>query len=294
MARVAARHWGVITLAQLLAIGFTYREVELRVERGWLHRIYAGVYCVGHPQQLSRRGQLYAAVVAAGPGAFLSHQTAAADRGLRPFNLREIHVTVPADRTPAKRPGLVLHRTTTEIHRSDVSMYYGLRVATVPRLLVEVSRDERPRELQRLIAAAVHKQVFDPEAVGAAIERHARRPGISVLRAAFARYDPTAPDHHSQLERSFQRHQRGDRRMPVPVYHLKEGIWEIDVAWSEQRVALELDGRPYHVAVQDFDRDRRKDRKLKRAAWITVRVSDFEWDYDRQDVLDDLYALLGA
>lgn len=59
-------------------------------------------------------------------------------------------------------------------------------------------------------------------------------------------------------------------------------------------MALELDGRPYHVAVEDFDRDRARDRALTRHGWRPVRVSDFEWEHGRASVLDDLYALLGT
>jgi very-short-patch-repair endonuclease len=70
--------------------------------------------------------------------------------------------------------------------------------------------------------------------------------------------------------------------------------YEIDVMWAAQRVTLELDGRPYHVAIEDFDRDRGKDRLLTRHGWRPIRVSDFEWEHDRATVLDDIYALLGV
>jgi beta-N-acetylglucosaminidase len=46
--------------------------------------------------------------------------------------------------------------------------------------------------------------------------------------------------------------------------------------------------------VEDFDRDRAKDRTLTRHRWRPVRASDLEWEYDRAGVLDDLYALLGT
>jgi len=64
--------------------------------------------------------------------------------------------------------------------------------------------------------------------------------------------------------------------------------------WVQQRVTLELDGRPYHVAVEDFDRDRSKDRSLIRHGWRPIRVSDFEWEHARGTVLGDLYAVLGV
>ena len=86
----------------------------------------------------------------------------------------------------------------------------------------------------------------------------------------------------------------GDPRLPEPVYNRRLLGYEIDVMWVQQRVTLELDGRPYHVAVEDFDRDRAKDRALIRGGWRPIRVSDFEWEHGRAAVLDDVYALLGV
>ena len=61
VARLAARQWGTITLAQLLACGLTRREVEVRVRRGHLHPLHRGVYAVGHPN-VAREGRFLAAV----------------------------------------------------------------------------------------------------------------------------------------------------------------------------------------------------------------------------------------
>jgi Transcriptional regulator, AbiEi antitoxin len=80
----AARAWelariqyGVVTRRQLLALGFTRQAIEHRLARGRLHRSYPGVYAVGRPE-LPRRGRWMAAVLAAGVGAVLSHEGAAA------------------------------------------------------------------------------------------------------------------------------------------------------------------------------------------------------------------------
>lgn len=290
---LAERQWGVVSVAQLYALGFSPDHINAMVRRGQLHRLYTGVYAVGH-RKLPFRGRLFAAQLAAGDGAFLSHRTAAADRKLRPnYDFSRIELTVAASSTPKKRRGLVVHRTTTPIDRAEARPHNGLLVATVPRILVDSAAVEQPREIQRLITEAVHKQAFDPKAVQAAIDRHAHRPGIRVLRAAFTRYDPAATDRKSDLERSFQCYQRSDPNLPVPEYNVYEGPWEIDVAWRARGLALELDGRPYHIAMQDSDRDRRKDRALTIAGWTVVRVSDFEWEYDRAAVIADLYALLG-
>jgi len=63
--------------------------------------------------------------------------------------------------------------------------------------------------------------------------------------------------------------------------------------WPEQKVALELDGRDYHSAIQDFDKDRIKDRQLQLYGLKPARITDFEWEYGRQQAIDDLLALLG-
>ena len=96
------------------------------------------------------------------------------------------------------------------------------------------------------------------------------------------------------METQFQTHERGDPRLPTPLYNQRLHGYEIDVLWKRSQVTLELDGRPYHVSVEDFDRDRSKDRTLIRHGWRPVRVSDLEWEHDRAHVLGDLYAVLGV
>ena len=66
-----------------------------RVAAGHLHRLYRGVYAVGHTE-LSREGRWIAAVFAFGPKAALSHDSAASLWQLSPATSAVVHVTVPA------------------------------------------------------------------------------------------------------------------------------------------------------------------------------------------------------
>src|SRR5579875_3327076 len=88
--RLAKRQEGVVAVEQLDGLGFTRREVEGLVFRRYLHRVYRGVYVVGTPR-LTRRGCLFAARLACGETAFLSHRTGAGVYGLRAINRWEIH-----------------------------------------------------------------------------------------------------------------------------------------------------------------------------------------------------------
>src|SRR4051794_13262754 len=79
------------------------------VATGRLHRVHRGVYAFGH-SVLPVRGHWTAAVLAAGPGAALSHVSAAAFWDLRRTGATVIDVTVPGRAGRTKRPGLRLHR----------------------------------------------------------------------------------------------------------------------------------------------------------------------------------------
>ena len=94
MAALAAEQHGVVGLAQLLALGLSARAVSRRVAAGRLHRVHRGVFAVGHPA-LSHHGRWMAAVLACGPGAALSHASAAQAHALLPGVDAVIHVAVP-------------------------------------------------------------------------------------------------------------------------------------------------------------------------------------------------------
>ena len=81
------------------------------MRRGRLIRIHQGVYAVGH-EAVSDRGRMIAALLAAGPGAALSHRTAAYLWTLIPSMPPFAEVTT-TDRRPRSRPGLIIHHATT-------------------------------------------------------------------------------------------------------------------------------------------------------------------------------------
>jgi hypothetical protein len=285
LAAVCRRQDGAVGIVQVLALGFSKDEVTRLVAGGAFIRRHRGVLLDARAP-IPQRGQLMAALLALGPSAFLSHRTAAALHGLRAVNLRQIEATVAAEHTP-RHAGLLVHRT-TQLHPDDVRIRDGLRFSSVPRLLMELAPRETRAELDRLIAEAARRRSLDLGRIEQTLARHHRRPGIAELTTALAAYQPSHAD-KSGLEKAFAAWLTTLTGIPAPERNVTlANRWEIDFLWRAQRLAVELDGRPYHLLPADQERDRIKDVWLQRNAIHIVRVTEFRFQHDRAGIEADL------
>lgn len=125
------RQDGVLSRPQALRGGLSSKTVEARLRSGRWQRLHTGVYAAysGEP---SRAAWLWAAVLRAGPGSALSHQTAAELYGLLETPATAIHVTVPRHARLTRPPGVVVHYSS----RLELSRHPAL---TPPRTRIEES-----------------------------------------------------------------------------------------------------------------------------------------------------------
>ena len=290
MTRFMRRNRGVITLRQLDAFGFGREEIRGLVRHGDLRRVHRGVYADGR-MQLTDNGRLHAALLAVGHGAWIAGPSAAALCRLSLGVPAEIDVALVADRTP-RHPGLRISRTSRPPHPSEIRIRQGLRVSSVSRLLIETAATGATREeLHVLIENAVRRNVLDIPDLAVTLERNAGRPGTVQVHRTCEDYLPQR-DRKSGLERAFDRWLARHPEIPAPERNIKLGIWEIDCYWPEHRLALELDGRPYHTVVEDIERDRRKDVWLQVHGELILRVTDSRFKRDKPGVYRDLTAML--
>jgi hypothetical protein len=157
---------------------------------------------------------------------------------------------------------------------------------------VELASRETDEELERLMVQANRNNQLQIDRLQAALQRHRRSPGIGKLARVSAAYRPR-PDRKSELERAFDRLLDGAPDIPQPERNVRFGIWELDCYWPAHGVALELDGRAYHDALANMERDRVKDAKLLAAGIRPMRVTDRRFASDPQGALDDLRCILG-
>jgi predicted transcriptional regulator of viral defense system len=133
IAELADRQHGVVATWQLVALGLTHDEVRYRARIGRLHRMYRGVYAVGY-RKLTPKGHRMAAVLAYGPEAVLSHQTAAAQWDIG-YPSAKFHVTTPTSRR--SRPKIRAHRAV--LHPEDLTVKDGIPVTSVARTLLDLA-----------------------------------------------------------------------------------------------------------------------------------------------------------
>ena len=81
VAEVATAQWGVVARAQITALGVDPAAIDYWIRAERLHVVHRGVYAVGH-RSLRVEGRRLAAVLACGPGAVLSHRSAADHWGI--------------------------------------------------------------------------------------------------------------------------------------------------------------------------------------------------------------------
>ena len=114
---------GAVARRQATGAGIAPYTIRSRVRSGRWQRLQRGVYASfsGEP---TRETTLWAALLRAGPGAVLSHQTAAERHGLTDEPSSLIVITVPLSRTPtrAKIPGVVIHRSDAILRTTHPAM----------------------------------------------------------------------------------------------------------------------------------------------------------------------------
>lgn len=262
IAALATRQHGVVEHEQLRGLGLTPSAIARRVRAGRLHPLHVGVYAVGHTR-ISASGRRIAAVLACGPGAVISHETAADMWNIRPSASPRIHVTVPTT-AGRRRPGIIVHRsrTLTPEHAATVD---GIPVTSVSRTLADLARTLDAASLRKTIERANRLNLLDVRAL----------PPTKRLRQAL---DDAHLGHlNSTLESDFLALCRSHRITPPEVNVFIAGH-QVDFLWRAERVIVETDGWKYHSGPRSFRDDRRRDAQLTLLGFTVVRYADDQVD----------------
>lgn len=280
LTKQADRQFGRITWPQLRDMGIASSTLTTWVADGYLHRVLPRVYAVGH-RAPSIEADLSAALLYAGPGAALSHTTAAWWLGLIDERPRAIQVTTP--RRCRSRPGIRVHAR----RQCERFLHKDLPVTLYPQTLIDLAATVPLRSLRKALANADYQGVLDLGAIEQLLGKGTR--GASKLRNALEAHQPKLAWTKSRLEaRLVEICEQEDIELPELNVYI-DG-WLVDALWRKARLAVELDGHGNHHTPAQLRRDRRKEMALRAQNLTPIRYSEDQL-IDRTGVVRELKKL---
>jgi hypothetical protein len=263
---------GIVTRAQAQTAGLTTTVIKARVLQGRWQSIYPGVYA-SFSGEVGRDAALWAAVLAAGPGAMLSHQSAAELDGLMDGQSPVIHVTIPGARRVCQRPGIVIHRN----ERAAVAAHPA---RLPPRTRIEetvldlAAASNTLDEAVGWLTKALGRRLTTQDKLRQAVSERTRIRWHTEIDELLS---PAMAGVLSPLERRYVRDVERPHGLPCgsrQVVARTDGRRQYrDVLYKACRVIVELDGELAHPAESRRSDSRRDNAAVAEQGLTTLRYS---------------------
>jgi very-short-patch-repair endonuclease len=202
-----------------------------------------GVYAVGHASP-PLEGCFLAAIKACGPGAVLSHFTAAAVLGIVEWDGRDPEVTVSGTSTRV-HSGIRVHRTAA-LEPADIAWHRRLPITSPARTLVDLAGSLGYRALRRAVRQALALELVEVATLVEMLRRLGPRRGIRKLKKILA--TGPAPTRSLLEDVVLDLILSGGLDQPhVNEPMVLEGRRVVpDFRWPRQRLVVEADSTAWH------------------------------------------------
>ncbi|HEY2480374.1 MAG TPA: type IV toxin-antitoxin system AbiEi family antitoxin domain-containing protein [Solirubrobacterales bacterium] len=278
LADLARRQHGVVSARQLAEFGFPRKTTSRWEKEGKLHRLYRGVYAVGH-EALSWEGRLLGAVLANEP-AVASHKTAAWIWGLLRTRPGTFHLTAPSRRH--RREPVVVHFA--RLDPEDRLVVDGIPVTSPARTVLDLAASEPQHRLDRLLNRANEREVLDRRRFEVLAARAGGHPGRAKFATALRTYKPGTATLRSDLERRFRRLVLA-AGLPVPQTNVVVAGYELDCYWEAEGFAVEIDVFATHGSRLPFETDRERADDLLLVGIEMIRVTGVRLDREPSETI---------
>lgn len=220
-----------------------------------------------------------AAVLACGPGAALSHGSAAELWGFGRARRGLIEISVPACRR-GRRRGMLIHRRTALV-MSDVVVHKDIPLTSPLRTLIDEATYLRPMQLERAVNEADKLDLVRADMLRDSLDNHRGQPGVRPLLKLL---DPlTFRLSDSELEQRMRPLARAVK-LPLPETKVWVNGYEVDFYWPELGIIVEADGLRYHRTASQQRRGLEHDQAHLAAGMWPLRFSHWQVRYDSAHV----------
>jgi Transcriptional regulator, AbiEi antitoxin len=281
---LTGRQWGYVTREQLLALGLTASAIRHLLTTGRLIPVHAGVYAVGH-LPVGPVARAFAAVLACGPGALLSHGSAATLWGFNKYWDTPLEVTV--ETSHRRRPGLTVHRSRT-LTAGDRDCQLGVPATSPARTALDIAPGLTDHRLTRVVNDGQHARVLHLDDLAHVLDRNPTHPGMKRLRPFVEA--PSGPT-RSELEDHFLAFctRYG---LPTPITNLTINGHEVDALFPAERVIVEIDSWEFHRFRSSFEGDRDRDTDQLAGGYVTIRLTDERMKHTPEHEAERLHKIL--
>lgn len=269
---LAAEQADLVAAWQLMAEGASWNWIQHRRQSGGWRRVHSGVYALTQ-SPLTRRQRWIAATLTT-PHSVLSHASAGACWGFRPWEAAFETITRPGSGGPRRLRGLLVCRSS--LLSPDTTVHEGIKITTGARVLIDLAPHQSSRAVARSFREAVRLGATTPSELSATLERHPTRRGTLFLSQLATRYAalPYARTRSDAESRALEL--LHDAGIEPPLTNVKIAGEEADLLWPRQRRIIEIDGPQYHRFPEE---DARKQRAWEQAGYTVRRIrSDIVYD----------------
>ncbi len=285
----AAQH-GFITRLDARAAGLSDEALRHRIRRGeWVPHGRRVLHRTGAPW--TRASPLMRAVLDAGPGAVISHSTAAAWWGLPGFDLLRIHVTRPRGTTSAPATFAAHVHEVLRLTTAQVTVLDGVPVVRPERAIFELCATSHPLRAERALDTGWSKSLYSGSSLRRLHDELAKRGrgGTVLLRELLAARPPNWVPPASNLEARFatiaREAQLGEWRRQVNLGDDARWCGRVDFVSTTWPLVVEVQSERYHSALSDQVHDKARRRGLEDAGLVVVEVWDSQIWYRKHEVV---------
>jgi uncharacterized protein DUF559 len=232
------------------------------------------------------------AVLASGPGAVLSHQSATALWGIWGSGAGETHVTVPR-KTRSQRS---IRRHFSVLPDDERAVVEGIPVTSAARAVLDLAAVKGEAAAESALREMEYLGIYGPVSLPALLARYPRHRGAPIVADCLERLkDDPGGRIRSTLEELFlpfldtHRISRPGLNAWISV---GDNRFQVDCLWPDDRLIGELDGFKSHGTKRAFRKDRRRDRRLSARGFTVIRITDDQIRDEPLDVAADLRHLL--